>query len=97
VLGVTVDGERDILELWAGDGGEGAKYWPHVLTEAKNRGVGDVCIVVCDGLRGLPDDRPRGVRPDSGRPAPTTAASGVAPSRPRACHRDGADPVGEDS
>ncbi|KWX01244.1 hypothetical protein TH66_02660 [Carbonactinospora thermoautotrophica] len=55
VLGVTVDGERDILRLWAGDGGEGAKYWLHVLTEIKNRGVGDVCIVVCDGLTGLPD------------------------------------------
>src|SRR6266496_828555 len=53
-LGVTVDGERDILELWAGDGGEGAKYWLHVLTEIKNRGVADVCIVVCDGLTGLP-------------------------------------------
>jgi transposase-like protein len=54
-LGVTTDGERDILGLWAGDGGEGAKYWLHVLTEIKNRGVGDVCIVVCDGLQGLPD------------------------------------------
>ncbi len=40
---------------WAGDGGEGAKYWLHVLTEMKNRGVGDVCLVVCDGLVGLPD------------------------------------------
>jgi putative transposase len=54
-LGVTVDGERDILGLWAGDGGEGAKYWLHVLTEIKNRGVADVCIAVCDGLAGLPD------------------------------------------
>jgi transposase-like protein len=54
-VGVTVDGERDILGLWAGVGGEGAKYWLQVLTELKNRGVGDVCIVVCDGLKGLPD------------------------------------------
>jgi putative transposase len=54
-IGVTVDGERDILGLWAGTGGEGAKYWLQVLTELKNRGVGDVCIVVCDGLKGLPD------------------------------------------
>jgi transposase-like protein len=54
-LAVTVDGERDILGLWAGDGGEGAKYWLRVLTEIKNRGVGDVLIVVCDGLTGLPD------------------------------------------
>ncbi|MGH7746714.1 MAG: IS256 family transposase [Candidatus Dormibacteria bacterium] len=54
-VGVTVDGERDILGLWAGDGGEGAKYWAHVLTEIKNRGTKDVCIVVCDGLTGLSD------------------------------------------
>ena len=54
-IGVTVDGERDILGLWAGEGGEGAKYWAHVLTEIKNRGCQDVCIVVCDGLTGLPD------------------------------------------
>lgn len=54
-VGVTTDGERDILGLWAGTGGEGAKFWLHVLTEIKNRGVADVCIVVCDGLTGLPD------------------------------------------
>lgn len=55
VLGVTVDGERDVLGLWAGQGGEGAKYWLQVLTEIKNRGVADCLIVVCDGLTGLPD------------------------------------------
>jgi len=54
-IAVTVDGERDILGLWAGEGGEGAKYWHHVLTEIKNRGVTDVCMLVCDGLSGLPD------------------------------------------
>ena len=55
VIGVTVNGERDILGLWAGDGNEGAKFWLAVLTEIKNRGVDDVCIVVCDGLKGLPE------------------------------------------
>ena len=50
-VGVTVDGERDILGLWVGVGGEGAKYWLQILTEIKNRGVEDVCIVVCDGLK----------------------------------------------
>jgi transposase-like protein len=54
-IGVTVDGDRDILGLWVGQGGEGAKYWATVLTEIKNRGVADVCIVCCDGLKGLPD------------------------------------------
>ena len=34
---------------------EGAKYWLRVLSEIKNRGVRDVCMLVCDGLKGLPD------------------------------------------
>jgi len=55
VVGVTVSGERDILGLWVGDGGEGPKYWHQVLSEILNRGTVDVCIVVCDGLRGLPE------------------------------------------
>lgn len=55
VLAVTVEDTREILGLWAGDGGEGAKYWLQVLTEIKNRGVSDVCMVVRDGLKGLPD------------------------------------------
>jgi len=56
-LAVTVDGTREILGLWAGEhgDGEGAKYWLRVLTEIKNRGVADCCILVCDGLKGLPD------------------------------------------
>lgn len=54
VVGVSVQGERDILGLWVGDGG-GPKYWHQVLSEILNRGTVDVCIVCCDGLRGLPE------------------------------------------
>jgi len=54
-IGVTADGTRDILGIWIGTGGEGAKFWLQVLTEIKNRGTSDVCIVVCDGLKGLPE------------------------------------------
>jgi putative transposase len=54
-LAVTAEGTRDILGLWAGDGGEGAKFWFTVCTELKNRGVEDVLMAVCDGLTGLPD------------------------------------------
>jgi len=54
-IGVTLDGERDILGLWAGTGGEGAKFWLAVLTDLRNRGVKDVFFVVCDGLKGLPE------------------------------------------
>ncbi|WP_435130762.1 IS256 family transposase [Actinacidiphila sp. bgisy144] len=55
VMAVTVEGTRDILGIWAGDGGEGAKYWLQVFTELKNRGLDDVLMLVCDGLKGLPD------------------------------------------
>jgi transposase-like protein len=54
-IGVTLAGEKDVLGLWAGTGGEGAKFWMSVLTDLRNRGVRDVFFVVCDGLKGLPD------------------------------------------
>ena len=54
-IGVTLEGERDILGLWAGTGGEGAKFWMSVLTDLRNRGVKDTFFVVCDGLKGLPE------------------------------------------
>jgi putative transposase len=53
-IGVTVDGRKDVLGLWAGTGGEGAKFWMSVLIDMKNRGVRDVFFLVCDGLKGLP-------------------------------------------
>ncbi|MEV0605943.1 IS256 family transposase [Polymorphospora rubra] len=54
-IGVTLDGDKDILGLWAGTGGEGAKFWMSVLTDLRNRGVKDVFFLVCDGLKGLPE------------------------------------------
>jgi putative transposase len=55
-IGVDLDGHKDILGMWFGDGGgESAKFWLAVLTELRNRGVADVFFLVCDGLKGLPD------------------------------------------
>lgn len=55
-MGITLDGRRDVLGMWIGpSGGEGAKQWMNMLTELKNRGIHDVCIVCCDGLKGLPE------------------------------------------
>ena len=55
-IGVDLEGHRDILGMWFGDGGgESAKFWMVVLTELRNRGVADVFFLVCDGLKGLPD------------------------------------------
>ena len=54
-IGVSLAGEKDVLGLWAGTGGEGAKFWMAVLTDLRNRGVADVFFLVCDGLKGLPE------------------------------------------
>ncbi|WUL09723.1 IS256 family transposase [Streptomyces sp. NBC_00354] len=54
-VGVDMDGRKDVLGLWVGAEGEGATTWMAVLSELRNRGIEDVCIVVCDGLNGLPD------------------------------------------
>ncbi|MFI9724678.1 IS256 family transposase [Streptomyces sp. NPDC052396] len=54
-VGVDMDGCKDVLGLWAGEEGEGATTWMTVLSELRNRGVEDVCIVACDGLKGLPE------------------------------------------
>lgn len=56
VMGINLDGERDILGLWVGPtGGESAKFWLGVFTELRNRGITDVLMLCCDGLKGLPD------------------------------------------
>lgn len=55
-VGIDTDGRKHILGVWIGDtDAEGSKYWAGVLAELANRGVEDVLIVVCDGLKGLPD------------------------------------------
>ncbi|MFF8848104.1 IS256 family transposase [Streptomyces sp. NPDC015127] len=53
-VGINLEGERDVLGMWVGSGGEGAKAWMTWLAELKNRGVQDVLIACCDGLKGLP-------------------------------------------
>jgi len=54
-LGIDLEGAKHVLGLWMGKGDEGAKYWLGVLTEIRNRGVNDVCIVCTDGLTGFAD------------------------------------------
>jgi hypothetical protein len=53
-LGLTVDGERDVLEMWFQET-EGAKFWMQVLTDLKTRGVQDILICCVDGLKGFPE------------------------------------------
>ena len=51
-IGVNLDGERDVLGLWFQQT-EGAKFWLHVLTDLKHRGVADILFVCVDGLGGF--------------------------------------------
>lgn len=53
VLGVDMEGHRDILGHWIGDGAEGANFWLSVLTDLQNRGVADIFLACVDGLNGF--------------------------------------------
>jgi putative transposase len=53
VVGVGLDGSKDILGMWIQQT-EGAKFWMTILTELRNRGVQDVLVLCADGLTGLP-------------------------------------------
>ncbi|MGH3966296.1 MAG: IS256 family transposase, partial [Pseudonocardiaceae bacterium] len=53
-VGIDVEGRKHVLGIWL-ETNEGAKFWLKVCNELRNRGVADVLIVVCDGLKGLPE------------------------------------------
>lgn len=53
VLGITMDGRKDILGVWIGEH-ESSKFWLNVLNDLKSRGVLDVYLFCTDGLCGMP-------------------------------------------
>jgi putative transposase len=53
VLGTDLEGRKDALGHWVGDGAEGAKFWTSVLAELQARGVKDILIACMDGLNGF--------------------------------------------
>jgi putative transposase len=53
-LGVTLAGTKEVLGLWI-EQNEGAKFWLKVVNELKTRGVRDLLIACCDGLKGFPE------------------------------------------
>ena len=55
VLAVDLDGHKDILGHWVGDGGEGANFWLSVVADLQSRGVEDIFIAAVDGLTGFSD------------------------------------------
>jgi len=52
MLGITLEGKKEILGIWIGEN-ETSKYWLSILNEIKNRGVEDVLIFAIDGLNGF--------------------------------------------
>ena len=52
VLGITMDGTKDILGVWIGEH-ESSKFWLNVLNDLKSRGVLDVYLFCVDGLNGF--------------------------------------------
>ncbi|WP_227488365.1 IS256 family transposase, partial [Brachybacterium subflavum] len=53
-VGVDLEGVKHVLGIWVQDT-EGSAFWAHVCADLANRGVKDVLIVCCDGLKGLPE------------------------------------------
>jgi len=53
-LGLNMTGRKEVLGLWI-EATEGAKFWLKVITELRNRGVQDILIACCDGLKGFPE------------------------------------------
>lgn len=55
VLAINMEGNKEVLGLWIGpEKAEGEKFWLKVLTDLKNRGLQDIFIACCDGLKGFP-------------------------------------------
>ena len=53
VLGVDLEGHRDVLGHWVGEGNESANFWLSVITDLQSRGVKDIFIACMDGLSGF--------------------------------------------
>lgn len=54
VLGVTLDGTKEVLGIYFGNS-ESSGFWRQVLNDLKNRGVQDVFISCIDNLNGFGD------------------------------------------
>jgi transposase-like protein len=53
VLGVDLEGRKDVLGHWVGNGGEGSNFWLSVVKDLQARGVRDIFIACIDGLTGF--------------------------------------------
>jgi putative transposase len=54
ILGVGVDGRKDILGMYFSEN-EGAHFWLSVINDIRARGVEDILIASIDGIKGFPE------------------------------------------
>ena len=52
VLGVNMDGEKEVLGIWIG-ANESSKFWLSVLNDLRNRGLQNALVFCVDGLSGF--------------------------------------------
>ena len=52
ILGVTLDGQKEVLSIYFGDN-ESSSFWRQVLNDLRLRGVTDICIACIDNLKGF--------------------------------------------
>lgn len=53
-VGVDLEGIKHVLGIWVQDT-EGSAFWAHICADLGNRGVRDVLVLCCDGLKALPE------------------------------------------
>lgn len=53
IIGIDLEGKKEVIGIWIGDGSESATFWIGVLEEIKSRGVKDILYMSMDGLAGL--------------------------------------------
>ena len=54
VLGIDMEGQKDILGIWIAES-EGASFYASICAELKKRGVSDIFVACHDNLKGLSD------------------------------------------
>lgn len=61
-VGIDTDGHKHVLGIWlartpaeTATAGESSRFWTSVTTDLRNRGVRDILIACCDGLKGFED------------------------------------------
>lgn len=53
MLGIKLDGTKEVMGMWISKDNENSIYWLDIFNEIKNRGVNDILIISTDNLPGI--------------------------------------------